>query len=59
MPILGGVRLAVTGDSLEVTGTDLDLTITGIRPDQPGLTFAEPEFKPEIMPGIAEQRLPD
>lgn len=38
---------------------DLDLTITGIRPDQPGLTFAEPEFQPEIMPGIAEQRLPD
>jgi N-acyl homoserine lactone hydrolase len=38
---------------------DLDLTITGIRPDQPGLTFAEPEFKPEIMAGIAEQRLPD
>jgi len=28
MPILGGVRLSVTGDSLEVTGTDLDLTIT-------------------------------
>jgi hypothetical protein len=38
---------------------DLDLTITGIRPDQPGLSFAEPEFKPEIMAGIAEQRLPD
>lgn len=38
---------------------DLNLTITGIRPDQPGLTFAEPEFKPEIMAGIAEQRLPD
>jgi DNA polymerase-3 subunit beta len=28
MPILGGVRLSVSGDSLEVTGTDLDLTIT-------------------------------
>jgi DNA polymerase-3 subunit beta len=28
MPILGGVRLSVTGDALEVTGTDLDLTIT-------------------------------
>lgn len=28
MPILGGVRLSVNGDSLEVTGTDLDLTIT-------------------------------
>jgi DNA polymerase-3 subunit beta len=28
MPILGGVRLSVTGDGLEVTGTDLDLTIT-------------------------------
>ncbi len=28
MPILGGVRLSVTGDTLEVTGTDLDLTIT-------------------------------
>ena len=28
MPILGGVRLSVSGDGLEVTGTDLDLTIT-------------------------------
>jgi DNA polymerase-3 subunit beta len=28
MPILGGVRLSINGDSLEVTGTDLDLTIT-------------------------------
>ena len=28
MPILGGVRLSIAGDSLEVTGTDLDLTIT-------------------------------
>ena len=28
MPILGGVRLSVSGDALEVTGTDLDLTIT-------------------------------
>jgi DNA polymerase-3 subunit beta len=28
MPVLGGVRLTVDGDSLEVTGTDLDLTIT-------------------------------
>lgn len=28
MPILGGVRLSVSGDRLEVTGTDLDLTIT-------------------------------
>jgi DNA polymerase III subunit beta len=28
MPILGGVRLSGTGDALEVTGTDLDLTIT-------------------------------
>ncbi|HWE54640.1 MAG TPA: DNA polymerase III subunit beta [Acidimicrobiales bacterium] len=28
MPVLGGVRLSITGDSLEVTGTDLDLTIT-------------------------------
>jgi len=28
LPVLGGVRLAVTGDSLLVTGTDLDLTIT-------------------------------
>jgi DNA polymerase-3 subunit beta len=28
MPILGGLRLSVTGDQLEVTGTDLDLTIS-------------------------------
>ena len=28
MPVLGGVRLSVTGDALQVTGTDLDLTIT-------------------------------
>jgi DNA polymerase-3 subunit beta len=28
LPVLGGVRLSVEGDSLEVTGTDLDLTIT-------------------------------
>jgi DNA polymerase-3 subunit beta len=28
MPILGGIRLSVSGDTLEVTGTDLDLTIT-------------------------------
>lgn len=28
LPVLGGVRLAVQGDSLEVTGTDLDLTIS-------------------------------
>jgi DNA polymerase-3 subunit beta len=28
LPVLGGIRLSVTGDSLEVTGTDLDLTIT-------------------------------
>jgi DNA polymerase-3 subunit beta len=28
LPVLGGVRLSVTGDTLQVTGTDLDLTIT-------------------------------
>jgi DNA polymerase-3 subunit beta len=28
LPVLGGVRLAVTGDQLQVTGTDLDMTIT-------------------------------
>ena len=28
MPVLGGVRLTITGDDLQVTGTDLDLTIT-------------------------------
>jgi DNA polymerase III subunit beta len=28
LPVLGGVRLAVTGDQLHVTGTDLDMTIT-------------------------------
>jgi DNA polymerase-3 subunit beta len=28
LPVLGGVRLSVTGDVLQVTGTDLDLTIT-------------------------------
>jgi DNA polymerase-3 subunit beta len=28
MPVLGGVRLSVEGDSLSVTGTDLDLTIS-------------------------------
>ena len=28
MPILGGVRLSINGNALEVTGTDLDLTIT-------------------------------
>jgi DNA polymerase III subunit beta len=28
LPVLGGVRLSVEGDRLEVTGTDLDLTIT-------------------------------
>jgi DNA polymerase-3 subunit beta len=28
LPVLGGVRLSVEGDRLEVTGTDLDLTMT-------------------------------
>lgn len=28
LPVLGGVRLSVEGDALEVTGTDLDLTIS-------------------------------
>jgi DNA polymerase-3 subunit beta len=28
LPVLGGVRLSVEGDALQVTGTDLDLTIT-------------------------------
>ena len=28
LPVLGGVRLSTTGDTLQVTGTDLDLTIT-------------------------------
>jgi DNA polymerase III subunit beta len=28
LPVLGGVRLSVTGDALQVTGTDLDLTIS-------------------------------
>lgn len=28
LPVLGGIRLSVSGESLEVTGTDLDLTIT-------------------------------
>ncbi len=28
LPVLGGVRLSIEGDRLEVTGTDLDLTIT-------------------------------
>jgi N-acyl homoserine lactone hydrolase len=38
---------------------DFELTITGVRPDQPGLTLTEPGFQPEIMDGIEEQRLPD
>jgi len=38
---------------------DFELTITGVRPDQPGLALTEPPFEPEIMPGIEEQRLPD
>jgi glyoxylase-like metal-dependent hydrolase (beta-lactamase superfamily II) len=38
---------------------DLELTITGLLPGEPGLTFAWPEFKPQIMDGVAEQRLPD
>jgi N-acyl homoserine lactone hydrolase len=37
---------------------DFELTITGVGPDQPGLTLTEPPFEPEIMDGIAEQRLP-
>lgn len=28
LPVLGGIRLAVTGDNLQVTGTDLDMTIS-------------------------------
>ena len=28
LPVLGGIRMSVSGDTLEVTGTDLDLTIT-------------------------------
>jgi DNA polymerase III subunit beta len=28
LPVLGGIRLTVDGDNLQVTGTDLDLTIT-------------------------------
>ena len=27
LPVLGGVRLSILGDAMEVTGTDLDLTI--------------------------------
>ena len=38
---------------------ELDLTITGVTAGEPGLTLIEDEFDPEIMPGIAEQRLPD
>jgi N-acyl homoserine lactone hydrolase len=38
---------------------DFELTITGVRPGQPGLTLTEGGFEPEIMAGIAEQRLPD
>ena len=38
---------------------DFELTITGVRPDQPGLTLTETAFQPEIMDGIEEQRLPD
>jgi glyoxylase-like metal-dependent hydrolase (beta-lactamase superfamily II) len=38
---------------------DLELTITGVTPGQPGLSFAEPEFRPEIMAGVEDQRLPD
>jgi hypothetical protein len=37
---------------------ELDLTITGVTAGEPGLTLIEDEFDPEIMPGIAEQRLP-
>jgi N-acyl homoserine lactone hydrolase len=38
---------------------DFELTITGVTAGQPGLTLAEREFAPQIMAGIAEQRLPD
>jgi N-acyl homoserine lactone hydrolase len=38
---------------------DLELTITGVTPGQPGLSFAVPEFQPEIMAGVEDQRLPD
>ncbi|HEY2277102.1 MAG TPA: hypothetical protein VGI00_02025, partial [Streptosporangiaceae bacterium] len=38
---------------------DFELTLTGVKPGQPGLTLADPPFEPEIMDGIEEQRLPD
>ncbi len=38
---------------------DFELTITGVTAGMPGLTLAEREFAPQIMAGIAEQKLPD
>ena len=38
---------------------DLELTLTGVTADQPGLVLTDPGFEQVIMDGIEEQRLPD
>jgi N-acyl homoserine lactone hydrolase len=38
---------------------DFHLTLTGVRPGQPGLELTEGDFEPIVMPGIETQRLPD
>jgi N-acyl homoserine lactone hydrolase len=47
------------GDHVEYLA-ELGLTLRGVRPGLPGLSFETPaSFEPWVMPGIEEQRLPD
>lgn len=52
LPVLGGVRLAVTGDSLQVTGTDLDMTISvtaAVNGDSDGVVVAPGRLVTDIV----------
>ena len=52
LPVLGGVRLAVTGDQLLVTGTDLDMTISvsaGVSGDTDGVVVAPGRLVTDIV----------
>lgn len=52
LPVLGGVRLAVTGGSLQVTGTDLDMTISvnaSVSGDGDGVVVAPGRLVTDIV----------
>jgi DNA polymerase-3 subunit beta len=52
LPVLGGVRLALEGDALQVTGTDLDVTITvetTVSGDEDGVSVAPGRLVSDIV----------